>query len=418
MRFLKILLPFVLLLILTAGCDEERQRPVFEYSFNNPGEVGSQYPNMFKDEGGRIYMSWFEGIEEDIYAIRYSTFYDGLWTTPFSVGISTNYFVNWADFPSIIGMNDKVVAAHWLRKIEGGPYAYNVDIVFPDETNRRWTAPVTPHLDGTPTEHGFVSMKPISENRVLAVWLDGRQTEGRGHDEYEEFSKAMTLRSAEVSSDGTITRSRLIDAAVCDCCQTDMTAVNDGFLVVYRDRTEDEIRDISIAKYSNETGEWGEPKPVWNDGWEIRSCPVNGPRIVANGDFVAVAWYTMADDESRVNVSASYDGGETFGEPILIAGDESLGRVDLLLSDEGSLFVSHMVWGEPFARVVIRELRADGQLSAPIHVGTTDRSRSSGFPRMQLTDDNILIAWTQTDPHFRVRTALVPVSDFRQQQDI
>ena len=399
------------------GCEDERQRPVFEYSFTNPGDVGSQYPNMFQDSDGRIYMSWLEGIEEDIYTIRYTTFFEGQWTIPLTVGVSTNYFVNWADFPSIVGMNGNAVAAHWLRKIEGGPYAYNVNIVFPEESPRRWTDPITPHLDGTPTEHGFVSMYPISEERVLAVWLDGRHTEGRGHDEYEDFSKAMTLRSAEVSADGTISRSRVIDEAVCDCCQTDLVAVDDGFLVVYRNRTEEEVRDISIAKYSNETGEWSEPQPVWNDGWEIRSCPVNGPRIAASGDNVAVAWYTMIDNESRVNVSTSTDGGQTFDEPILIAGDESLGRVDLIMNQEGSLFVSHMVWGDPFARVIIREVRADGELSAPLHVGTTDRSRSSGFPRMKQTGDNILIAWTQTDPHYRLRSALVPLSDFWRQEE-
>jgi hypothetical protein len=402
----------LVLALLFVSCDEERQRPVFEYSFNNPGDVGSRYANFYQDSDGVIYMNWFMGIEEDIYAIQYSTFHEGQWTMPRTIRVSTDFFVNWADFPSIVGKNGNVVAAHWLRKIEGGPYAYNVNIAFPTEDDRRWSDPITPHSDGTATEHGFVSMEPLADDKVLAIWLDGRETEGRSHHDYEDFSKAMTLRSAEISVTGEITRKRVIDSAVCDCCQTDLVAVEDGFLAVYRNRTEDEIRDISIARYDNSTGEWSDPAPVSNDGWEIRACPVNGPRVVANGDNVAVAWYTMANDDARVLVAQSTDGGRTFGEPVRVAGENSLGRVDLFMTEGGSLFVSWLDRGAQFGNVMIREVKPDGQLGTLIHAGTTDVSRASGFPRMKKTGDSILIAWTQTEPHLRVRTAKVPLSDF------
>jgi hypothetical protein len=412
MSFAKKLIPFAVLLIAVSACETERQRPIFEYTFNNPGEIGSRYANFYQDNTGRVYMSWIVGIEEDIFAMQYSTFFEGRWTMPQTIRVGTEFFVNWADFPSVVGKDGEVVAAHWLRKIDGGPYAYNVNIAFPAENQRRWTDPITPHLDGTATEHGFVSLEPLGENRVLAIWLDGRETEGRDHHEYEDFSKAMTLRSAEVSSDGTISRKRVIDHAVCDCCQTDLVAVDGGFLAVYRDRTEDEIRDISIARYDTGTGEWSEPRPVWNDGWEIRACPVNGPRIDAHEDRVAVAWYTMAGGEGRVKLAISSDSGETFNEPIVVAGEESISRVDTFITSEGSVFVSWMEARGELARVMVRELKPDGSLSRPLHVGTTESARASGFPRMVQTGDQILVTWTQTDPQLRVRTALVPLSDF------
>lgn len=412
MSITKKLWPLILLFLFTAACETERQRPIFEYDFNNPADVGSRYANLYQDNEGRIYMSWVMGIEEDINALQFSTFYRNQWTMPQTVRVSTDFFVNWADFPSVVGMNGEVVAAHWLRKIEGGPYAYNVNLVFPGTDGQRWTNPITPHLDGTATEHGFVSLEPLAADRVLAVWLDGRHTEGREHHEYEDFSKAMTLRSAEVSADGEITRKRVIDSAVCDCCQTDLVAVDGGFLVVYRDRTEEEIRDISIARYDLATGEWTEPRPVWNDGWEIRACPVNGPRIDASGDRVAVTWFTMADDDEKVLLALSSDAGETFDEPIRITGGGTLGRVDTFITDEGSVFVSWLEQRGEFARVMIREIKPDGAISRPIHAGTTEASRASGFPRMAQTGDQIFITWTQTAPQLRVRTALVPISDF------
>ena len=412
MRLLLSLAICLVLTLLFAGCDEERQRPVFQYDFNNPADLGSRYPNLYQDSDGLIYMSWITGIEEDIYALQYTTLKNGRWTMPGTVRVATDWFVNWADFPSLVGMNGEMIASHWLRKIDGGTYAYNVSIAFAGDEAGRWTEPVTPHQDGTATEHGFVSLEPISEDRVLAIWLDGRHTDGRDHNEYEDMDKAMTLRSAEISSSGEITRKRVIDAAVCDCCQTDLVPVEDGFIAVYRNRTENEIRDIYISKYTLETGEWSEPRAVWNDDWEIRACPVNGPRIIADGENVAVAWYTSAGDESKVLLSRSADGGTTFEEPILIANENTIGRADLLFGTEGSVYVSWMNQVNVFGNILIRKVLADGSLGEPLTAGVTSSSRASGFPRIKLDGDEIFVAWTQTEPQLRVRTARLPIADF------
>ncbi|NBC64874.1 MAG: hypothetical protein GVY07_04300 [Bacteroidetes bacterium] len=393
------------------SCGEERQQPSFQFSLNNPAESGSQYPNLYRDSSGTITMSWLSGIEEDIYAIEY-TMYDGdRWTDTETVGLSQDYFVNWADIPSVVSRNGEVVAAHWLKKIEGGPYAYNVNIVFPEEQARQWTDPVTPHRDETATEHGFVSMEPLTSDRVLAIWLDGRQTAGRDHDEYEDPEKAMTLRSAEISKDGAVTRGQEIDAMVCDCCSTDMIMQNGNALAVYRDRTEEEIRDISIVRYDTARGAWSTPVPVSEDGWQISGCPVNGPRIDANGDQVAVAWYTGADDQPAVNVARSVDGGMTFGDPVVVAREHTLGRTDLVVGDDGTLYVSWLSGIEEKGYVMVRSVSPAGDLGEPVRVGITTSNRLSGFPRIAATDNGIFFAWTQTDPLIRVRTALVPYDD-------
>lgn len=389
------------------ACEQERQQPTYEFAINNPAEIGSQYPNLHKDEGGTITMSWISGIEEEIYAIEFTTYREEGWTPPRTVGLSTNYFVNWADFPSVVGKDGNAVAAHWLRKIQGGPYAYNVNIAFPAEEARRWTDPITPHRDGTATEHGFVSMEPLDEDRVLAIWLDGRNTDGRGHDEYDDHEKAMTLRSAEVSKDGSVTREREIDAMVCDCCSTDMTLINGKAVAVYRDRTEDEIRDISIVSYDLESGEWTDPVPVHEDGWQINGCPVNGPRVEGNGDQVAVAWYTEADGEPLVKVARSEDGGQTFGEPMVVAREYTLGRADLVLEEDGTIYVSWLAGRNDTGYVMLRSVTPEGELGEPIRVGITTSTRRSGFPRISSTADGLFLAWTQTDPLIRVRTALV-----------
>src|SRR6056297_1575590 len=406
----------VLLLIsaILISCSGERQQPSYEFTVNNPADSGSQYPNFFRDSTGTVTMSWILKIEEDLNSIQYSTYTDRGWNPPQTVNISSDYFVNWADFPSVVSRDGDIVAAHWLQKIEGGPYAYNVNVVFPGEQARRWTDPIIPHSDGTATEHGFVSIEPLSEDRVLAVWLDGRQTADRGHDEYSDPDKAMTLRSAEISSDGTVTRRREIDAMVCDCCSTDLVMMDGEVAVVYRNRTTEEIRDIYISRYNLETGEWTEPKAVHNDGWEINGCPVNGPRIDYRNGKTAVIWYTEAGGTPQVKLVSSNDMGTSFGDPIIISKENTIGRADLSLGNDGTVYASWMATQNDNGYVIMRRVQPDGTPENPIEVGLTASSRRSGFPRMAMINDGLLFAWTQTEPIIRVRTGIVTFEQIEQ----
>ena len=139
-------------------------------------------------------------------------------------------------------------------------------------------------------------MIPTDDNRIFATWLDGRNTK-------REENNAMTLRSAIIDRDGNITEEFELDNRVCDCCQTSTTWTDKGPLVVYRDRLENEVRDISIVR--NTDGKWSAPKPVFEDNWKIAGCPVNGPSIDSEGKIVAVAWFTNSNDQPKVFVSIS-----------------------------------------------------------------------------------------------------------------
>lgn len=410
----------ILLSLLFLSCEQALQQPVYRFSIDNPAQSGSRFPNFYQDDSGMIYMSWLAYIEEEVYALRYSKYGENGWEYPETIMVDTDFFVNWADFPSVIGTNGEAIAAHRLKKKPGGPYSYDVELLFRNSETRRWNETVVPHLDGTATEHGFVSLESITDESILAIWLDGRQTANREDDEYDDLRKAMTLRSAEVSSNGEITRSTIIDDAVCDCCQTDLTAIDDDYLAVYRDRSENEIRDIRIVRYSSKTGEWSEPKKIHDDGWQIQACPVNGPRIVSNGSNVAVAWYTEADGNPAIYVVRSSDGGETFQEPILIADEvlNTVGRVDLLMTDDGQIFVSWLQADEGNGYVIVTEVEPDGSVANQIHAGTTSSSRISGFPRIVQQNSSILVAWTQTEPFLRVRTAKVERSEFAAEEEL
>ncbi|HLM54532.1 MAG TPA: hypothetical protein VK422_00290, partial [Pyrinomonadaceae bacterium] len=228
-----------------------------------------------------------------------------------------------------------------------------------------------------------------------AVWLDGRemkQSAGDGHGEGHGHG-SMTLRYAAVSRDGRLTSEQLLDARVCECCQTSTATTAEGTLVVYRDRSDKEVRDIYYTRLSRD-GRWSEPRAVHADGWRLEGCPVNGPSVAARGRRAAVAWFTIADGSPRVRLAFSNDAGATFGPPAEAGDGDPIGRADVLLLEDGSAVVCWLERTKEGAEVRARRVRPDGTRGPSVTVAAPGASRSSGFPQMALDRGRLLFAWT------------------------
>ena len=147
--------------------------------------------------------------------------------------------MNWADFPSVVPIDERFWLAHWLVRAGESPYAYDIYLASSVDGGVHWGAPFKLNLDGTATEHGFVSLFPLGSG-AGALWLDGRETPQGG---------GMTVRVARVDARGLTSDEKVLDAFACDCCQTDVAVATEGPVLVYRDRSEDEIRDISLSRW-------------------------------------------------------------------------------------------------------------------------------------------------------------------------
>ncbi len=375
----------------------------------SPAQSESRYPNLYTDNTGTVYLSWTRVVSDTVF-IEYASFNGGAFSEVAHIhtGHPDNFFVNWADFPSVVGHNGNPLAAHWLGKVDGGTFAYHVDVSL-NTDDSGWAEAFTAHLDHSPTEHGFVSLEPISDDTVLAIWLDGRYTDG-GHGS-EDFAHSMTLRSAELSPGGIVNRKNEIDDTVCDCCQTDLVPVGDDFFAVYRNRSEGEIRDIAFSRYTTETGEWSTPETLHADGWEIHGCPVNGPRAASHYENVAIIWYTQADDKPQVKLTVSSDAGFSFSNAITLETVNPAGRTDVVYTNDGRLFVSWLDLIDGEGHIMLQEITngAEGGNGPAVQVAVTSATPRSGFPRMTKTDNGILFAWTATEPAMQVKTALVNI---------
>ncbi|WP_138429794.1 exo-alpha-sialidase [Fodinibius saliphilus] len=360
-------------------------------AFENPAPENSRYPFLYSSSDV-LFMSWLHQ-EDERSNLQYSQYMDGSWSTPKTIATDSSWFVNWADYPSIIAHDGKPMAAHWLNKIEGGTYSYNVNISTVT-ANGKWKPAVVPHLDSTATEHGFVSMVPWNESTILAVWLDGRQTANRSENEYYDIDKAMTLRGAIINKNRKIGEKFVIDNAVCDCCQTSLVPTQEGAIIAYRNRTDDEIRDIKISRFDGH--KWSEPKAVYEDDWKIAACPVNGPSVVAEGDIVAVAWHTGANDKPKAKVAISTDGANNFSKPIVLNNHTSIGRVDAVLHNE-HIYVSWVEEGKSKPRLKLKAINSSGEVVSHQTIDEIKRSRKTGFPRMERHRDHLIFAWTKAD---------------------
>ena len=368
---------------------------------DTPTASGSSLPNFSLTPGGEVLLSWVEQREGKTMALRFAQHDGNTWTPPQTIAEGDDWFVNWADFPSVVALSEQALAAHLLVKSGPGTYAYDVQITQSRDGGQTWGPATKPHNDGTQTEHGFVSMLPTPEGRLRAVWLDGRHT-GGGHGGHG--GGAMTLRTATLGHDGTLAEEAELDNRICDCCQTSAAATANGVIVAYRDRSDEEIRDIAVIRLDQEG--WSEPRTVHDDGWEIAGCPVNGPAVAADSARVAVAWFTAAGDTPRVRVAFSSDEGATFGPPMTVDGGHPIGRVDVAMLPDGSALVTWVEKTETRAAIQARRLHPDGTSTPPVVVAPTSPQRASGFPQLIRQGTTLYVAWTDAgDPH-QVRTAI------------
>ena len=387
-KLLKIIIVFA---ILFSSCKEKKKDVggTSTEAIDSPTKVGSKQPFLFTN-GNQLVMSWTQKINDSVNSVNFSILNDAKWTAPIEIIRGKDWFVNWADFPAI-AINNENVLIHFLQKSDPATFAYDVHLKMSTNKGQHWNDDFILHTDSTKTEHGFVTLLPYKEDSFFITWLDGRNTGGGGHDDNHGSGGAMNIRTATVLPSGKIIDDTLVDAKTCDCCQTSAAITSKGPIIVYRDRTDEEVRDIYISRLLD--GSWTIPTPIFNDNWIINGCPVNGPKAASHDNTLAVAWFTAADNISKVKIVFSNDSGANFDAPIQIDSGKPIGRVDIALLDERNALVSWMESTETASEIKIVKVNSNGTKQEPVVVTILSAARSSGFPQLEVIDDMVYVAW-------------------------
>ncbi|HYC71208.1 MAG TPA: sialidase family protein [Opitutaceae bacterium] len=376
----------------------------------SPAGPGSLAPSLATAPDGSALLSWLEPAGADRWALKLSRLDAAArtWSAPVEIARGSDWFVNWADCPTVAPLSESHLMAVWFieNPASGAAHGhhgagYHAVYSLSDDGGASWTPPQAMTGESRSTE--FTAVLPLGENsRALAAWLDGRARAGgpAGADQ-------QTLYAQTFLADGP---DQLVDPRVCDCCQLSLARVPRGALLAYRGRTADEVRDIRIARWRD--GRWEAPQPLHDDGWKIAACPVNGPRLAARGEQVVAAWFTAAQDRPRIQVKFSRDAGATWSDPVRIDRGRPQGRVDCLLRDDGTALVTWLeLEGAAESRaggIYLQVAAADGPRGEPRLLAATKTTRASGFPRMAaLPDGRVLLAYTVDEQLSRVATLLL-----------
>ena len=379
---------FLLLCILFSAvfAEDELDIELKDISIETP--PGSMSPHLSTSKSNVTILNWLEPID-DGHRIQFSKF-DSEWTSPSSVTQGNDWFINWADFPSVINFNENEYAAHWLQKSGESTYAYDAYISISKNDGKSWSQPIKAHNDNTQTEHGFLSFYE-HENELGFIYLDGRKMANEATHDMNHSS--MSLRSGTIDKNQTLIDMQNIDGLVCECCQTDITITDKGPIGVYRDRSEEETRDIYITKLENDV--WSKGKPLHLDNWKINGCPVNGPVITGSNNDITVAWYTRAGGRSNIKIARSTDYGDTFNEPILLGTNEAVGHISMTDDTAGNTW---LLWQKTANKgsieLVLTKIENESNKIMHKVIEEAGKTPRFSFPQITRHNNQIILAYS------------------------
>lgn len=406
--------------LLTAGpCPVSAQNPADQgwvpvaRPVTNPAGPQARLPHLGRMPGGGLLMSWVEPTPNG-HALRAARWAEGRWGPVVEVASGGDWFINWADYPSVAAMSERFWVAHWLvRRAGGKSYDYDIALALSTDAGKTWSRPVTPHRDGVAAEHGFVSLFARGERAGL-VWLDGRDyvsPKAAAQHDHGAKSGKFALRYTEIGADGGLSPEQVLDDNTCTCCATAAAVTPAGPVVAYRGRRDGEIRDNFLLRAA--ASGWTAPSPLGAEGWHMPACPVNGPSLAASGSNLAAVWYTGEGNRPRVRAALSRDAGKTFGAPMDLDAADPVGRVAAAWLDPATAVVAWIAAPDASRRnspIVLRTMSAEGRLGSAHRVASVDAGRDTGMPQLAADGKTLMLAWTGPGPSFGLRTVVVDAS--------
>lgn len=343
-------------------------------------------PSFGRDESdGKVWLTWLASRGTDGVTVWAAALADPL--RPVKVVEGTHLVGNPEEVPRILPHGEALFSAYLVEP-------YEIRLARSDDRGGTWTAPIVPHR-GTAEGFTLPALFPAPAGVGLAWVQEG------------------SIRIGGLDGSGAPSPPAVLDPRTCECCKVDVAETSAGLVVAYRDRSEGEVRDISVVR--REDGAWSSPTTV-GDGWSIAGCPVNGPAVSAQGYNVVLVFFSGKEPPGRVEAALSRDGGKTFNGGVRLDAGEPLGRVDVVWAERDAI----ASWVERDgdlpggARLLARRVRTDGTLGPTIQLTNLAASHDSGFPELAVMSDNLWWTWTGASDDGgkpRARLAHIPLRD-------
>ena len=171
---------------------------------------------------------------------------------------------------------------------------------------------------------------------VHVVWLDGRNAapmnararavgNGRSRRAVETAGgPRQDIFHASWKGDGARSE-HPVAAIVCFCCKTAIATAGEHVYAAWRHIYPGSLRDIAVARSTDNGATFGDPIRVSEDGWKIDACPDDGPAMVADGHGgIHIAWPTLVPgDTPRKGIFYSALAGDAFAPRLRLDSGEA-----------------------------------------------------------------------------------------------
>jgi hypothetical protein len=263
---------------------------------------------------------------------------------------------------------------------------------------------------------GWHAMALGYDGGVHVVWLDGRNAApsprqlparaGSHGDSAKAGSHDHSKRPMEqprqdvfhASWKGDDPRSEHpVAASVCFCCKTAVATSGDRVYVAWRHIYPGNIRDIAVARSTDNGATFGTPERLSEDNWMIAGCPDDGPAMAADAHGgIHIAWPTLVvgnapgeTPRKGIFYSARAEGKGFTARVRLDSGQTDTAHPQLASDEHGTTAV---VWDERNGkerRIVLREIPHDGAPSAP----TFFAGDGVSYPAVAAGEKQWIVVW-------------------------
>lgn len=387
------------LLLILAGCAFSGSRAARRLDMReiaSPAPRGATSPRVTATRDGGVLLTWLEPADEKVAALRSSSWRDGSWTAPATIVGGQPFSRHPSVSPNVIALSERNLIAYWSQEpAEQQAATREVDVYFTVSTNggSSWGAPQLVNEPGTGEENSYPSAAAIDSSHAELIWLDGANWKKQNR---------MRLMSRTVQSNGSATKGTVIDEDTCTCCPTSLEQTEKGLIAAYRGHTPEDIRDIEVAR--NVDGQWLQPRIPHADRWHFAGCPVNGPHLDTVGSRVALIWFSASEDQPRVRLAFSEDGGSTFASALRVDEGSALGRAQVVLLPRHSALAFWLERRSGATRLVGRRIRDEERLDGVFEVA---HGAGLGYPHAIRSGSDVFITWAEGKPVSLVHVAIL-----------
>ncbi len=375
-----------------------------------PAAAGSGMYALTTGADGRTYVSWIEPAMPSGHVLRFAVLEGTRWSSAKTIARGENWFVNWADHPSVTAAADGTLMAHWL--VNNGArgksaYGYGIRMARSTDHGESWREVLAVGTQHQSDYSGFVTLLPTDTGTMALYLTPGTHPASEHGHTGEESDHIKAVHAVRFDRSGAVASTSEVDGDACTCCSTSMVVTTSGIVAAYRDH-ETTTRDIAVVRLRN--GSWSPPARVYADNWQINACPTNGPVLGASGNDVAIAWFTAANDIGRVKVAFSRDGAASFDAPLVVDAGKPVGWPGVVALADGTVVVSWLEatqGGEGELR--LRRVGRDGRIGRQVTIAPAKAGRSTGVPQLARAGNRLVLVWRASD---RVASALADIPQF------